>query len=365
MLDVVPVISAVLLAVAYRAARPAPEPVRWGGFVLCGLAGASSAVGPAGRGVFAPAAAFLIAALAVALLAWPLARSRVRSFVPFMAAAFFGAYGLATYLAFQPAGANDDLRDRSGFVSMTVRVPEPAAASCAQADPRLNAFQASVAQEGERSLRGAELRRLHDDTVSQFVNRFGFGVGRVAMPGQPWEPRRRPTRQDDSPTPPGPSSDWDPPADLASAMVGPAVPEMHAASGPDGLAPQGVGASRGRRQFAGVVPHGFSRVSVTTGNLAVRRVELVGLLKHSGPVVYISEKLPAMGDLRDAPTRPLDAFESAGLTAVRCGADLYSVREGVVVRAVGSIRNGNDCVGCHGGKRGDLLGAFAYVLVRP
>ena len=94
----------------------------------------------------------------------------------------------------------------------------------------------------------------------------------------------------------------------------------------------------------------------------MRRVESVGLLAHPEPVVYVSERLPAMADLRSAPTRPLDEFEADALAAVRRGEDGHAARRGDEVRFVGAVRSARQCVGCHGGERGGLLGAFSYTL---
>jgi hypothetical protein len=32
---------------------------------------------------------------------------------------------------------------------------------------------------------------------------------------------------------------------------------------------------------------------------------------------------------------------------------------------LGAIRSTRQCLSCHGGNRGDLLGAFSYVFTRP
>jgi hypothetical protein len=94
----------------------------------------------------------------------------------------------------------------------------------------------------------------------------------------------------------------------------------------------------------------------------VRTLDLVGLLLHDEPRVYISEELPRMDKLRGAPTRPLDAFERQALRTIEDGDDLVAVRDGPVVRMLGAIRSTKQCLTCHGGERGDLLGAFSYTL---
>jgi hypothetical protein len=71
-----------------------------------------------------------------------------------------------------------------------------------------------------------------------------------------------------------------------------------------------------------------------------------------------------MDELREAPTRPLDDFEAAGLVELRRGEDLLLSDVADGRRVLGSIRSTNQCLGCHGGERGQLLGAFSYTLVR-
>lgn len=44
------------------------------------------------------------------------------------------------------------------------------------------------------------------------------------------------------------------------------------------------------------------------------------------------------------------------------GEDLFASRDGDDLRMLGAVRSAKQCVACHGGERGDLLGAFSYVL---
>ena len=78
-------------------------------------------------------------------------------------------------------------------------------------------------------------------------------------------------------------------------------------------------------------------------------------------MVYLSSKLPKMDELQETKTRPLDAFETTALEALREGADLHT-GDGPDVRFLGAIRSTKQCAECHGSKRGDLLGAFTYRL---
>jgi hypothetical protein len=71
-----------------------------------------------------------------------------------------------------------------------------------------------------------------------------------------------------------------------------------------------------------------------------------------------------MDELRKAPTRPLDEFEAEGLKELRRGEDLFVRDAPSGRRMLGAVRSAKQCVACHGGQRGDLLGAFSYTFVR-
>ncbi|MCE9530788.1 MAG: hypothetical protein K8T89_06645, partial [Planctomycetes bacterium] len=120
-----------------------------------------------------------------------------------------------------------------------------------------------------------------------------------------------------------------------------------------------------RQHVAGFHPHGLSDVPDPVPqpgkSLQLSSIELVGLLRDK-PVVYVSENIPAMSELSKAPTRPLDSFEQQGVELFKKGEDLHIQEMPSSLRVIGAIRNAQQCVKCHGGERGDLLGAFSYVL---
>jgi hypothetical protein len=128
----------------------------------------------------------------------------------------------------------------------------------------------------------------------------------------------------------------------------------------DFLYSAGFGYVKDRRHVSGFQAHRFSTVPAPVAGWSVRRLDLVGLAMHEEPVAYVSDHLPRMDELRNAPTRRLDEFESRGLTALRGGEDLFVEERPPGLRLLGSIRNVPMCVECHGGARGDLLGAFSY-----
>ena len=94
----------------------------------------------------------------------------------------------------------------------------------------------------------------------------------------------------------------------------------------------------------------------------MQTLDLVGLILDEEPRVYVSDQLPSMAEVRDVPTRPLDKFESVGLKTLQHGEDLWIARDGESVRMLGAIRSVTQCIACHEGERGDLLGAFTYTF---
>jgi hypothetical protein len=97
----------------------------------------------------------------------------------------------------------------------------------------------------------------------------------------------------------------------------------------------------------------------------IKSLDLVGVVMHEAPVVYVSEKLPAMDQLSQRPTREPDLFESEGLEELMNGKDLYIRSKDSTVRVLGPLKAGKACLKCHhDSKEGDVLGAFSYTL-RP
>jgi hypothetical protein len=128
--------------------------------------------------------------------------------------------------------------------------------------------------------------------------------------------------------------------------------------------PSGFGYVRSRTEVAGFQPHRFSKYPYAPKTWEVKRIDLVSLLLHDEPVVYVSNDLPRMADVGKLATRPLDTFEKDGLASIRKGDELYIRGDQDKVRVIGAMRNFDQCIKCHGGKGGELLGAFSYVLVR-
>ena len=166
--------------------------------------------------------------------------------------------------------------------------------------------------------RAEALKKLHEDQVSAFVDSAGVGIGRaprpiryqVEFPEAPFVPL------DEFPSSIPPESE-------ASLLSGGAasldtktdrnLQSLHADSVSDFAFPEGFGYVKARERVFGFLPHRFTLRPRFDGAWRFRTLELVSLLKHAAPAVYVSDNLPRMSELRHAATRPLDAFEAAAL----------------------------------------------------
>ena len=82
-------------------------------------------------------------------------------------------------------------------------------------------------------------------------------------------------------------------------------------------------------------------------------------------MVDLTEKLPSMAEARTAPVRPLDGFEQRSLARLVEGDDVVVHESTGRLRLLGAIRAVQQCLACHEGPRGALLGAFSYRFARP
>ncbi|HXT58425.1 MAG TPA: hypothetical protein VN699_07315 [Pirellulales bacterium] len=226
------------------------------------------------------------------------------------------------------------------------------------------------------SRRARALAYAHRSQVQQFIDSQGFGWGRMPRP-TPYDLPRTETRnaryagiRPES----APSSDSEP----ARQTFAPMAPReetalnlvpLHRESLVDFVNPRGFGWVKDREHAAGFEPHAFSQLPKLQPASAkafwrTARVELVSLLKHDQPMVYVSSRLPKMDELRDAPVRPLDAFELGGLSKLQQGDELVVHAAINRVQMLGSIPALKQCLECHQVQRGELLGAFSYEFLR-
>lgn len=214
---------------------------------------------------------------------------------------------------------------------------------------------------GGGGFRSHRLMKLHERAVELFVTSFGYGIGRMspefgesnlALPPGPAPPQ--PGSRVPLASSPG---EWvlSPlPNDAAGFLLDESLEEF--------VEPVRFGYFKDRRHVAGFEAHRFDRVPDTLRPWRVQTLDLIGVLVEDEPRVYISARLPSMDELRGVDTRPVDRFEALGLKRMQAGDDLIVARDGDVIRMVGAIRSTRHCLTCHGGKRGELLGAFTYTL---
>jgi hypothetical protein len=373
MLYVALVLSSIVLLIAVVASRYSKHPIAI--IIVCGI-GFSLTLGFLMVGFFPPVA-WQSLFLAIAVITWSLRGGRGWSFIPLALGATAMAYAITGWSAYRDLV---HLQERFPYVSLVQRLPErtlaaPTHLSASSAD-RLDCFEDAIG--GLRSRFGTHPRRrweridlwrvetlkeLHENAVGVFVNRPGFGIMR--MSGAEEMVLMAGLREDEPVRQPGPRV---PPASLAATLdpkpkgnLEEALYDIHQDSVADFINPPGFGYVKDRQRVAGFQAHQFSKTPEAKP-WRLQTLDLVGLVVHEEPVVYISAHLPRMEELREAPLRSLDDFETTGLATLQAGEDLY-VREGAEVRRMlGAIRSTKQCLSCHGGQRGDLLGAFSYTF---
>ena len=70
-----------------------------------------------------------------------------------------------------------------------------------------------------------------------------------------------------------------------------------------------------------------------------------------------------MDQLADVPHRELNNFESSALPRLESDEDVVIDQQPERIQMLGAIRAATNCLECHEGVRGQLLGAFSYELV--
>lgn len=261
----------------------------------------------------------------------------------------------------------------------------------------LNTFRTELAKK-DRRLAFRALVQVHEDFVADFIAQPG--VGRTRLPGLkllrkesfvdeadgvrldvPPELIRQPDSLEPKSLSSGPSHFPDePPSDgsgLPETPFGPAssmpyrdeIEGLHRHNVANFVSLYSLGGVDRQMKARGFEAHAFRLPPMQWDGeprppgWRLSRLELVSLLKHRPPAVYVSDHLPAMEELRTAPTRPLLRFESDAIAKLVNGEDLVTAVTGERGLAmVGSIRAIADCRECHQVPVGGLLGAFTYRL---
>jgi len=243
------------------------------------------------------------------------------------------------------------------FESMTERVQEPSPSGSVE----FSLYSKTYREEGWQDDRNFAIEALHTNTLDAFERAAGFGpIRAIAL-----HPKAEHFLPDT--TPPIPQRrEYDPnlvsAGDELDAGREPVLDDLHHRSAANFANRDGWGYVESRNRVAGFQSHRFSELPGPEAGWQVERIDLVGLLKHEKPVVYVSESLPRMEDIGKLKTRELDFFESAGLDHVKKVDELYMRGDETLLRVIGPLRSLDQCQKCHGGKVGDLLGAFSYVL---
>ena len=264
----------------------------------------------------------------------------------------------------------------------------------------LEASEQAAQWGGMLSHRGASLGLLHAQNVDAFIKSPGFGLTRMGTPGPSYleSPQSEPVPFADV-APLSTEEGALPPTSSLVSFTDVRNPAKNPWSLPivedlDDLNEDArdVFASSNRfgyvksiDQVAGFEAHRFDRLPTLPVDEArakpspqrrrythhhaderwkLARLELVSLLKHDGPRVYLSEHLPRMEDLSSAKTRALNDFETQALEALRQGEDLRTSATPNRIEMLGALRATAQCSRCHQVPRGTLLGAFTYDLRR-
>jgi hypothetical protein len=311
----------------------------------------------------------LHAALVIpALCLWKWRQWPAHTLLVYMVLAGLGSYSLFAFAAAEQIAEYQRLRTEYPFESMEKRVPAPKRHAgtklSKETEDHLSRLEKSIGDDSN-GFRMMMLERLHQDSVQSFIASPGFGFGRRFQPTD--SSLKFNLDHDGTPIPqPGllpqayyPEDDLREPIEVEPEPLR----EMHLNSVINFANPRGFGLVVSRQKTAGFQSHHFNMVPHTK-EWKVQTIELVGLLMHQDPVVYISDELPRMEKLREVPTRSLNVFETVGIKRLQAGDDLFIRETTEIIRMIGAVRSIEECAKCHGGERGDLLGAFSYRLQR-
>jgi len=89
--------------------------------------------------------------------------------------------------------------------------------------------------------------------------------------------------------------------------------------------------------------------------------DLIGVGKHPDPVAFLGRRHQTV--VLNRQTRALTAFEQRAVAELKAGEDVAVETNETGRFVVGALRAQEDCLKCHGGKTGDVLGALSYRLI--
>ena len=271
------------------------------------------------------------------------------------------------------------LREQYPLVNLESRLRYEKAPRVARQRSRANMSAAvavtltTIESEFDRNTwRRRQLEQLHSREYEHFVRATGFGIGRMMRPiaGRLNRPDLYDIRFNARPPLPEAVRRWGDWQAYWSAGKSGELEHLHTVSRNDFLDPDSFGAQIESGKTAGFVEHAFHYSPVGSMDnhevYTLKKLELVSLHKFDEPRVYVLDHLPRMDQLasEDVPTRPLNQFESEALDQLWGNEDVIISSAEYEHRMLGALRAAKQCLDCHGVARGDLLGAFSYVLHR-
>jgi hypothetical protein len=267
-----------------------------------------------------------------------------------------------------------DARKTLPFESLVERLPKgkpipPVFPLSAESKKRWEIMDDNLSSDLER--RAESLKALHEKTRKLFVESPGAGARRpiILQSDEDLLYDKSYFAREDADQPGKPANfPMSPGESLARVMPDDEFYFYHDIGLSDFLHPSGFGYIKDRQHVAGFKSHGFRSLGVPaheSKRWRIHHVQLVGILQHEQPVVYLTDKLPSMEQVRQGKVRELDFFEEAALPALRRGDDLYIVNKDSTIRMLGALRATKTCQKCHDAEIGDLLGAFSYTLRPP
>jgi len=252
---------------------------------------------------------------------------------------------------------------------------------------RLESAEKSLDQAPRWDMRRQTLEILHSAQAEEFIKRDGFGLSRLPRPSVitldlppaptiPFATAKETTNRDDESKVLLPLTGKEFTADKRLPSLD-TLGQFHLYGELNFLNSRGFGFVKDREHVSGFQSHqfrGLPDLAAMTPNpkpatekkeqWLVTRLELVSLLKQKEPMVYVAKELPRMEELKKAKTRALSDFEAGALATLRDGEDVVTDATTNHIRMVGALRATKQCLECHEVRRGDLLGAFSYDLLR-
>ncbi|MBL8855005.1 MAG: hypothetical protein JNK57_13650 [Planctomycetaceae bacterium] len=188
----------------------------------------------------------------------------------------------------------------------------------------------------------SQLKLVHDAQFERFVRSPGFGGMRMNPKIIRYNPKRM----------------------LAREGVSPSF--AHAFAYRDFFDRSTLGLlTEDQKHYVGFKPHSMYNAPESvrlTQQFELEKLELIGMLLHETPIVYVTNILPNMETIAAGviPTRELTRFESRSLERLTSGETLVIDANSEVLRMVGALRAIDQCTDCHQVDSGQLLGAFSY-----